>query len=65
MSVIPIYLERRFEQRWASRFGSLAVPGASKKMWTKPPIASKSAGSTAAKIKEKTADLAGVGLLRS
>jgi hypothetical protein len=26
MSIIPLYLQKRFEQRWAARFGSLAVP---------------------------------------
>jgi hypothetical protein len=26
MSIIPLHLERRFEQRWAARFGSLVIP---------------------------------------
>jgi hypothetical protein len=26
MSIIPLHVQRRFEQRWASRFGSLAIP---------------------------------------
>jgi hypothetical protein len=26
MSIIPLYLQRRFEQRWAARFGSLVIP---------------------------------------
>jgi hypothetical protein len=30
MGAIPVHLERRFEQRWASRFGSQAVSIASK-----------------------------------
>jgi hypothetical protein len=25
MSVIPLHLQRRFEQRWSVRFGSLAI----------------------------------------
>jgi hypothetical protein len=59
MSVIPIYLERRFEQRWASRFGSPAVHGESKKVSTEPPIASKSSvAAPQQKTNEKPADLA-------
>jgi hypothetical protein len=30
MSTIPLHLQRRFEQRWAARFGSLATPAAPK-----------------------------------
>jgi hypothetical protein len=30
MSIIPLHIQRRFEQRWASRFGSLAMPAAPK-----------------------------------
>jgi hypothetical protein len=26
MSIIPLHLQRRFEQRWAARFSSLVVP---------------------------------------
>jgi hypothetical protein len=26
MSIIPLHLQRRFEQRWAARFGSLVMP---------------------------------------
>jgi hypothetical protein len=26
MSIIPLHLQRRFEQRWAARFGSLVIP---------------------------------------
>jgi hypothetical protein len=25
MSIIPLHIQRRFEQRWAARFGSLLV----------------------------------------
>jgi hypothetical protein len=30
MSIIPLHLQRRFEQRWAARFGSLVIPGHAK-----------------------------------
>jgi len=30
MSIIPLHLQRRFEQRWAARFGSLVIPAAPK-----------------------------------
>jgi hypothetical protein len=26
MSIIPLHIQRRFEQRWAARFGSPAIP---------------------------------------
>jgi hypothetical protein len=26
MNIIPLHLQRRFEQRWAAQFGSLAIP---------------------------------------
>jgi hypothetical protein len=28
MSIIPLHLQRRIEQRWAARFGSLLIPAA-------------------------------------
>jgi hypothetical protein len=31
MSIIPLHLQRRCEQRWAARFGSLAIPAVPKK----------------------------------
>ena len=31
MSIIPLHLQRRCEQRWAARFGSLAIPAAERK----------------------------------
>jgi hypothetical protein len=31
MSIIPLHLQRRFEQRWAARFGSLVIPAVPKK----------------------------------
>jgi hypothetical protein len=30
MSIIPLHVQRRFEQRWAARFGSLAIPAHTK-----------------------------------
>ncbi len=30
MSIIPLHIQRRFEQRWAARFGSLAIPAVPK-----------------------------------
>jgi hypothetical protein len=48
MTAIPTHIQRRFEQRWASRF---ALPVASKMVETKAPL-SKSTGRTA-KTKEK------------
>jgi hypothetical protein len=35
MSVIPLDLQRRFEQRWAARFGSLVIPAAPKNVGLK------------------------------
>jgi hypothetical protein len=35
MTIIPLHLQRRFEQRWAARFGSLAIPAAPKKVGLK------------------------------
>jgi hypothetical protein len=31
MSIIPLHLQRRCEQRWAARFGSLVMPAVPKK----------------------------------
>jgi hypothetical protein len=28
MGIIPLHLQRRFEERWAARFGSLVIPAA-------------------------------------
>lgn len=53
MGAIPVHLERRFEQRWASRFGSQAASIASKNVGAKSPP-SKLANRTAAKCKEGT-----------
>jgi hypothetical protein len=35
MSIIPLHLQRRFEQRWAARFGSLVIPAAPKNVGLK------------------------------
>jgi hypothetical protein len=35
MSIIPLHLQRRFEQRWAARFGSLVIPAVQKKIGLK------------------------------
>jgi hypothetical protein len=35
MRIIPLHLERRFEQRWAARFGSLVIPAVPKNVGLK------------------------------
>jgi hypothetical protein len=35
MSIIPLHIQRRFEQRWAARFGSLVVPAVPKNVGLK------------------------------
>jgi hypothetical protein len=35
MSAIPLHLQRRFEQRWAARFGSLVIPAVPKEVGLK------------------------------
>jgi hypothetical protein len=35
MSIIPLHVQRRFEQRWAARFGSLVVPAVPKNVGLK------------------------------
>jgi hypothetical protein len=35
MSIIPLHLQRRFEQRWAARFGSLVIRAVPKKVGLK------------------------------
>jgi hypothetical protein len=35
MGIIPLHLQRRFEQRWAARFGSLVIPAVPKKVGLK------------------------------
>ncbi|SHH20316.1 hypothetical protein [Bradyrhizobium erythrophlei] len=39
MSIIPLDLQRRFEQRWAARFGSVVIPAATKNVGLKGPPA--------------------------
>jgi hypothetical protein len=35
MSIIPLHLQRRFEQRWAAQFGSLVIPSVPKNVGLK------------------------------
>jgi hypothetical protein len=35
MRSVPLHIQRRFEQRWAARFGSLGIRAAPKKVGTK------------------------------
>jgi hypothetical protein len=35
MSIIPLHLQRRFEQRWAARFGSLVIRDVPKRVGLK------------------------------
>jgi hypothetical protein len=35
MSIIPLHLQRRFEQRWAARFGSPGISAVPKKVGLK------------------------------
>jgi hypothetical protein len=45
MSVIPLHLQRRFEQRWASRFARPAASNAPKNVETKStPLAGRRVG---------------------
>jgi hypothetical protein len=54
MSIIPLHLQRRFEQRWAARFGSLVIPSVPKNVGLKgSPV---NVAPRAAKAKEKPAD---------
>jgi len=38
MGIIPLHIERRFEQRWAARFGSLVIQAVPKKELKGSPI---------------------------
>jgi hypothetical protein len=35
MSIIPLHIQRRFEQRWAARFVSLVIPAVPKSVGLK------------------------------
>src|SRR5450755_4920286 len=35
MSIIPLHLQRRFDERWAARFGSLIIPAVTKNVGLK------------------------------
>jgi hypothetical protein len=37
MSIIPLHLQRRFEQRWAAQFGSLAIAAAATALFAATP----------------------------
>jgi hypothetical protein len=53
MSIIPLHLQRRFEQRWVAQFGSLAIPDVPKTVRLKgSPV---NIALRAAKVKEKPA----------
>jgi hypothetical protein len=55
MSIIPLHLQRRFEQRWAAQFGSLVIPCVLKNVGLKgSPV---NIAPRAAKAKEKPAGL--------
>jgi hypothetical protein len=55
MSIIPLHLQRRFEQRWAAQFGSLVIPSVPKNVGLKgSPV---NIAPRAAKAKEKPAGL--------
>ena len=53
MSIIPLHIQRRFEQRWALRFGSL-IPDVSKNGSKSSPV---NIVRRVAKAKEKPAGL--------
>jgi hypothetical protein len=38
MGIIPLHIERRFEQRWAARFGSPVIPAVPKKELKGSPV---------------------------
>ena len=44
MSIIPLHLQRRFDERWTARFGSLAVPAVPKYIGLKAPCATHAPG---------------------
>jgi hypothetical protein len=35
MGIIPLHLQRRFDERWAARFGSLIIPAVPKNVGLK------------------------------
>jgi hypothetical protein len=53
MSIIPLHIQRRFEQRWVARFGSL-IPDVSKNGSKGSPV---NIARRVAKAKEKPAGL--------
>ena len=55
MSIIPLHLQRQFEQRWAAQFGSLVIPSAPKNVGLKGSLVN--VAPRAAKAQEKPAGL--------
>jgi hypothetical protein len=55
MSIIPLHLQRRFEQRWAAQFGSLVIPSVPANVGLKG--SPQNVARRAAKAKEKPAGL--------
>jgi len=55
MSIIPLHLQRRFEQRWAAQFGSLVIPSVPANVGLKGSLVN--VIRRAAKAKEKPAGL--------
>jgi hypothetical protein len=55
MSAIPLHLQRRFEQRWASRFTLPAASNAPKNIGAKAAPSTTGRRAPAAKTKEKPA----------
>jgi predicted flavoprotein YhiN len=55
MGIVPLHLQRRFEQRWAAQFGSKVVPSVPANVGLKG--SPDNAARRAAKAKEKPAGL--------
>ena len=55
MSIVPLHLQRRFEQRWAAQFGSRVIPSLPANVGLKG--SPDSVARRAAKAKEKPAGL--------
>ena len=55
MTAIPIHLQRRFEQRWASRFALPVTSTVAKNIGTKAPPSINGSPRCAANTEEKTA----------
>jgi hypothetical protein len=64
MRAVPLHIQRRLEQRWASRFTAPAASNASKDVGTKPTCQNQLVARGAAKTKEKPAGLSPNSALR-